>query len=296
MPSESNRGNVFNVGDFECRILFDGARSVGAMTDDPAEKFIFGDAPEEELRRCLSTFGGLSSSTVLPFNYLLVSDGDHHVLVDAGCGDRAENDKHPHEPAGLLTRSLSDAGLTARDVGTVIISHRHWDHFGGVLSGGEVAFPDAEFVMSRREAEHIRGAVKGWALDYLSLIEDRLRLVGDAATICRGMTVRSAPGHTLGMMVVEASSGGETLLYTSDIIIHPAHVEHTDWIPSFEHDARAAAATRARLVEDSYRRNLLLFVPHIPGVLGRVKRSQAGYKWVNAPHEKSLMKESACAS
>ena len=282
MLSGSNN-NMFHVGDFECHILYDGARSVGVMTDGPAERFIFGDAPEDELRRCLSAYGGFSSSTVLPLNYLLVYDGDHYILVDAGCGDRAENEKHPHEPAGLLTKSLSDAGVSARDIDTVIISHRHWDHFGGVSSGGEVAFPNAEFVMSRREVEHIRGEAKGWALEYLSMIEGRLRLVDDAATIGDGITVKPAPGHTPGMVVVEASSGGETLLYTSDVIIHPAHVEHTDWIPSFEYDPEAAAASRKRLVEEAHRRGMLLFIPHIPGVLGRVERSQAGYRWVDAP-------------
>ncbi len=274
---------MFNVGDLECHILYDGARSVGAMTDEPAETFIFGDAPKDELRRCLSAYRGFSSSTVLPFNYLLVNDGDHYTLVDTGCGDRAENDKHPNEPAGLLTGSLSEAGVSVRDIETVIVSHRHWDHFGGVASGGEVAFPNAEFVMSRREAEHIRGVAKGWALDYLSLIEDRLRLVDDVATICNGITVKPAPGHTPGMVVVEVSSSGETLLYTSDIIIHQAHVEHTDWIPSFEYDPMAATASRTRLVEESHRRNTLLFVPHIPSVLGRVEHSQAGYRWVDAP-------------
>jgi len=282
----SGMNKVFNVGDFECHIIYDGARSVGAMTDDPAETFIFGDAPEEELRRCLSAYGGFSSSTVLPFNYLLVNDGDHYILIDAGCGDRAENEKHPHEPAGLLTRSLMDAGMSVEDIDTVVISHRHWDHFGGVSSGGENAFPDAEYVMSMREAEHIQNEAKGWTLDYLNLIEDRLRLVNDTATISKGITVKPAPGHTPGMLVVEASSGGETLLYTSDVIIHPAHVEHADWIPSFEHDPEVAAASRTRLVEESHRRNTLLFVPHIPGVLGRVERSQVGYRWVDVPRSR----------
>ena len=262
--------------------MYDGARSIGAMTDEPAERFIFGDAPEEELRRCLSSHGGFDSSTVLPFNYLLVHDGEHYTLVDAGCGDRAENDKHPDEPAGLLLRSLLEAGVDPRDVDTVIISHRHWDHFGGVISGGEITFPNATFFMSRREAEEIRDVVKGWALDYLNRVEDRLRIIGDKATVGHGITVKSFPGHTPGMIVVEASSDDETLIYASDIIIHPAHVEHTDWIPSFEHDHIAAAASRKKLVEEAHRRNMLLFVPHIPGVLGQVKRFKAGYMWVNA--------------
>jgi glyoxylase-like metal-dependent hydrolase (beta-lactamase superfamily II) len=278
---QSGTNNVFKVGDLECHVLYDGARSVGAMTDEPAETFIFGDAPKDELQRCLSAYGGFSSSTVIPFNYPLVHDGDRYTLVDTGCGDRAEIEKHPDEPAGLLTKSLSDAGVNVKEIDTVIISHGHWDHFGGVSSGGEVAFPNAEFVMSRREVEHIRGVVKGWALDYLSLIEDRLRLVDDVATIGNGITVKPAPGHTPGMLVVEVSSCGETLLYTSDVIIHQAHVEHTDWIPSFEYDPKAATASRTRLVEESHRRNMLLFVPHIPGVLGRVEHSQAGYRWVD---------------
>ncbi len=278
---QSGINNVFNVGDFECHILYDGARSVGAMTDGPAEKFIFGDAPEEELRRCLSVYGGFSSSTVIPFNYLLVNDGKHYTLVDAGCGDRAENEKHLHEPAGLLTKSLSDAGVNVKEIDTVIISHGHWDHFGGVSSGGEVAFPNAEFVMSRREAEYIRGVVQGWPLDYLRMIENKVRLVDGVETMGNGITVVPAPGHTPGIVVVEVSSGGETLLYTSDVIIHQAHVEHTDWIPSFEYDPKVASASRTRLVEESHRRDALLFVPHIPGVLGRVEHSQAGYRWVD---------------
>ena len=280
MASLSN--NVFNVGDLECRILYDGARSVGAMTDGPAEAFIFGDAPKDELGRCLSVYGGFGSSTVIPFNYLLVHDGEGYTLIDAGCGDRAENEKHPDEPAGLLTRSLSDAGLSARYVDTVVISHRHWDHFGGVVSSGEPVYPEAEHVMSRKEAQHIRGEARGWALDYLNAIEDRLTLVDGPTAIGDGVAVRPAPGHTPGMLVAEASSGGESLLYTSDVVIHPAHVEHTDWIPSFEHDPRAAAATRARLVEEAHRRGMLLFVPHISGVLGRVEHGQAGYRWADA--------------
>jgi glyoxylase-like metal-dependent hydrolase (beta-lactamase superfamily II) len=278
---QSGTNNVFNVGDVECHILYDGARSVGTMTDEPAETFIFGDAPKDELQRCLSAYGGFSSSTVIPFNYLLVNDGKHYTLIDAGCGDRAENEKHPYEPAGLLTKSLSDAGVNVNEIDTVIISHGHWDHFGGVSSGGEVAFPNAEFVMSRREAEHIRGVAQGWPLDYLRMIENRVRLVDGVAVIGNGITVKPAPGHTPGMVVVEVSSGGETLLYTSDVIIHQAHIEHTDWIPSFEYDPKAASASRTRLVEDAHRRDALLFVPHIPGVLGRVTHSQAGYRWVD---------------
>jgi len=284
MLSGATSNRVFEIGDLECRVLNDGSRTVGSMTKDSAKKFIFGDAPEADLDACLRPYGGFDSSTVLPFNYLLVSGRDHITLLDAGCGDQAENEKYPDEPAGFLVRSLAEARLSVEDVDTVIISHCHWDHFGGAVVGGEVAFPNAEYLMSEKEANHIRVNVKGWALDYLNLIGDRSRFINDVSEANPGITVKPAPGHTPGIIVVEVTSGGETLLYMSDIIIHQVHVEHTNWIPSFETDHLAAETSRRSLIEEAHRRNLLLFVPHIPTNLGRVelRARDSGYKWIDA--------------
>lgn len=269
------------LGDLICHAVCDGSRSIGSMTKKPAHGFIFGDAPEAEVEEAVRGYGGVDFSTQIPFNYLLVKGGDRATLVDAGCGDQAENGKNPGEPAGLLTESLSRLGFGVEDVGRVIVSHWHWDHFGGAVTGGEATFPRAEYVLSRREADHIEAKAEGWAREYLRVLGDRLRLVGDAAEVCPGITVRTAPGHTPGITVTEVASRGETLLYTSDLILHRAHFEHPTWIPSFETDKAAAQASRRRMIEDALRRGLLLFVPHIAGVFGRVARDGRGYMWVD---------------
>jgi len=251
------------------------------MTSGSPRRFIFGDVPEDEFNDSVRAHGGFDSSTVLPFNYLLIEGYGHITLLDTGCGDMAENDRHPNEPAGLLLNSLAEVGFSVSDVDTVIISHCHWDHFGGAVFGGEAAFPNAEYVMSLKEAEHIRANVKDWALNYLNIIRDRARFVVDTTEVRPGITVNLAPGHTPGIIVAEASSGSETLLYASDIIIHKAHINHVDWIPEFETDRAAAIDSRRKLIEESYRRGIHLFVPHIPGALGRVIRDPTDYKWVN---------------
>ena len=270
----------FKLGDFTCRVLYDGSRSIGSMTKGSARRFIFGDAPESEVEAALKSYGGVNSSTQIPFNYILVENGGHVTLLDVGCGDQAENDKNSDEPAGLLLNSLGEAGFNVDDVDTVVVSHGHWDHFGGAVTAGKATFPNAEYVMSVREAEYINFKAEGWATEYLRVLGDGLKLIPDVAEVVHGVTVRTSPGHSPGIAVTELSSGDETLLYTSDIILHPVHVKHTDWIPSFETDKVAAAAGRARLVEDAYRRRLLLFVPHILGVLGRVKKEKTSYGWV----------------
>ena len=281
MPSVSPQVKKFSLGDFDCYIVYDGFRSIGSMTSGSAKKFIFGDAPEEELHRELVNYGGLDSSTIIQFNFLLINNCGNCTLVDTGCGERAENLKHQLEPAGLLNKSLNKAGIRADDIDRVIISHSHWDHFGGAVTKGEATYPNAEYIMNKIEADYIRDKNDTWAQNYLNILEDKLVYLEGDQKLDQGILVKSAPGHTPGMTIVEVSSGYETLLYTSDIIIHPAHVTHTNWIPSFEDDRIAATATRSKLVEDAYRRGLLLFVPHIYGVLGRISYSQSKFMWID---------------
>jgi glyoxylase-like metal-dependent hydrolase (beta-lactamase superfamily II) len=250
------------------------------MTKDPVRKFIFGDAPEAEVEAALKSYGGISPGTQIQFNYLLAERDEYATLIDTGCGDQAENEKNPNETAGLLVASLEEAGFDVSDVNTVIISHCHWDHFGGAVTGGKPTFPKAEYMMSAREAEHIRKKPEGWASKYMRVLGDRLKLLPDITEAGPGVIVRVSPGHTPGITLTELSSGGEILVYTSDLIIHQAHIEHLEWIPSFETDKKAASVSRTMLVEDAHKQGLTLFVPHIPSVLGKIGRGKSGYYWI----------------
>jgi glyoxylase-like metal-dependent hydrolase (beta-lactamase superfamily II) len=271
----------FRLGDFTCYTLRDGSRSIGSMTGGSARRFLFGDAPDAEVEDALRPHGGIGLDSQIPFNYLLAEKEGHATLIDTGCGDQAENEKNPDEPAGLLVRSLNEAGFVVEDIDTVVVSHGHWDHFGGAVTGGKPTFPKAEYLMSEKEIVHIGAKGDVWAKEYPRALGGRLRQTPDQEKVGEGVSVRVTPGHTPGIIITELSSQGETLLYTSDIIIHQAHVEHLDWIPSFETDKVAAAAGRRNLIEDAYARKLLLFVPHIPNVLGRIGKSRSGYEWVD---------------
>ncbi len=81
-------------------------------------------------------------------------------------------------PAELLHTQLAGLGLTAADIGTVIVSHYHGDHIAGLRD-----FPHARFIALRADTEHFTALVgKRWRatlgghlpallpLDYLSRI------------------------------------------------------------------------------------------------------------------------------
>jgi len=271
----------FKLGDFECRIINDGARSIGEMTKQPPKKFFFGDAKPAELETDLKQYGGLEATTKCIFNYLLVKGDTEFTLLDAGCGDQSENEKHPQEPAGKLIENLAKSEIKREDIERVIISHCHWDHFGGICLDGELAFPNASYVMSSAEANYIKNTVKGWALDYLKMIEHKTFFIEDSADIIPGISVIRSPGHTPGLTTVVVSSKAGSLLYTSDVIIHPLHIEHPDWSPSFETDRAMAALSRRKIIDSSYKINRLLHAPHMPSPgLGKIIRIPEGYRWL----------------
>ncbi len=274
----------FRLGGLECLVVSDGSRSIGGMTRESPRTFIFGDAPQAELDTSLKPYGGFGGAYVLPFNYLAVGGATGWTLIDAGCGAQAENEKNPREPAGLLRENLVKAGVGPEDVVLVILSHCHWDHFGGAVEDGKPAYPNARYVMSTEEAAYIRNKVKGWALNYLRAIEPKMKVVEDAVEVTPGISVHLAPGHTPGLLTVSVCSEGDSLLYLSDLVIHPVHVEHPDWCPSFETNRAAAAASRRKAIQGAFKLNQRVHAPHVesPG-LGRIEREASGYRWVNEP-------------
>src|SRR4030042_3818003 len=79
---------------------------------------------------------------------LFVKAGKHSILIDTGWGTRLQVN------TGKLVHVLEAEGIKRREIGTVINSHGHPDHIGGNTDAGlKPAFPNARYIMCRREWE-----------------------------------------------------------------------------------------------------------------------------------------------
>jgi glyoxylase-like metal-dependent hydrolase (beta-lactamase superfamily II) len=144
----------------------------------------------------------------------------------------------------------------------VINTHLHWDHASGntVLdpSGGVArpAFPRATYYTRRAEWEHAherhpRDSVSYIDSNYDPLVESGAMVLLDAdCEIAPGIHVSAAPGHNRDMMVVTASSGGETFCFFSDLVPTVHHLTPT-WVPAFDLFPLETFATRTRLLEQA---------------------------------------------
>jgi len=81
--------------------------------------------------------------------FLITGAGRKPVLVDTGYGALA-----PVETMGRLGSALATTGVKPEDVETVLITHLHPDHCGGLAADGKAVYPNAEIVVHADEAAH----------------------------------------------------------------------------------------------------------------------------------------------
>lgn len=148
------------------------------------------------------------------------------VVLDAGFVDQAYGAKWGVTDFTDLAGALGEIGVKAEDVDLVTLGHLHWDH-----AGGTSRFPNARFVVQRRELEFAAVDVPGNpfvangfrmedVIDVLKLKWDgRLDVVeGDAEGWQDGIDLYLTPGHTAGTMTVCLATLKGRVCYTSDAV------------------------------------------------------------------------------
>jgi len=273
MTSESVR---FRVGDFSCVSLPD---VIETLREEDIENMFNTDA-----ERMLAAFQALTEPLTFCRNILLVDTGDKRVLIDTGMGQ-----SDPNDPGHLLDQ-LQAEGITPESIDTVVITHYHQDHIGGLLDHvGNPIFPKARLVVPSQEhdywmREDILAGVD--APDAARLRQtfaayaERLTLMDDTADIEPGIHYVPAPGHSPGHRAVHIESKDARLLHIVDTIHMPIQLNALDAAPFDWQQPNIAIATRRALLARAESENLLLMAYHFPFPgLGCVQRRDGLLVW-----------------
>ena len=245
------------VGEFDCVILQDKIDSVSLQVA----------FPEVDVAD-LAHAGIAGEDFPFPYVCLYVDTGAHNVLIDTGNGAAR---------GGRVAANLNAAGIRPDEIDTIVLTHAHSDHYGGLLdSEGNRQYPNAEVVMARGEWEYYSSAdyleslkSENSALhDYLvrSLLElkPHIRLVDEGQQVVPGIRVVAAPGHTAHHIALEVQSADETLLNIGDAWIHPMSVEHPEWRFFRDADNNVAIQTRHALAQKAANGNTMVLGYHFP--------------------------------
>lgn len=230
---------------------------------------------------------GITAPGDIHINTYLIRGRGRTILVDSGTGGA-------NNIGGELKENLRAAGVRAEEIDTVLLTHGHPDHIGGLLDDDErPVYENAHLYLHPKEVAYwqddnelrkvnerrqqnfarMRRTLKAYA--------GRLHLLDDSDVLL-GIRPVWLPGHTPGHTGFRIDAGDQTLLIWGDIVHYP-HIQTARPAVSIEFDCdpRQAEETRKTILMQAVQGNWLIGGMHFgkPG-FAQVQPVGDGYQIV----------------
>jgi len=283
------------LGQFEITALYDGAIELDTK--------LLRHAKATDLDRLLARMFVANPKMQTAVNGYLINTGTHLALVDAGAA------KLFGPSLGYMLENLRAAGYTPDQVDTVVITHLHPDHIGGLNDGnGQPLFPKATIWVDQADhdywlSEKIAAAAPAESQPFFKMARDtaapyqaggRWQTFTAGKVLVPGIQAVKANGHTPGHTAYAVTSAGQQLLIWGDLVhAHAVQFARPGVSIEFDVDQKQAIATRKKIMAEMAASKTLVAGMHLPFPgIGHVRAEGKGsYAWV--PIEYSPMPKPA---
>jgi glyoxylase-like metal-dependent hydrolase (beta-lactamase superfamily II) len=214
--------------------------------------------------------------------WLLKGNNGKRVLVDSGFHQQKFVDQWKVQAFRSPGDAVAAAGVEAREITDIIITHVHWDHAGGVdlFPAATVWIQRDEYTYYTGEAWQARNTHGGIDPTHMAVLlelntKGRLRFVnGDDQEVLPGIRCYTGGRHTYASQYVGVRTAGGTAIITSDNMYLYENLERR--VPIAQ-TLDAASNLRAQDRIRTLAADLSLIVPgHDPAVFERYPRVADG--------------------
>jgi glyoxylase-like metal-dependent hydrolase (beta-lactamase superfamily II) len=276
----------FVLGEAEVTTIQDGTH-----TREPINPPFSMDKSEAEITSIAAANHLPSNGFENSYTPTIITVGDQVVLFDTGFGAMGRDGN-----AGNLRRRLGQAGYAPEDIDVVAFTHCHPDHIAGVMEDGAPTYPNARYVIGRREYDAWNDGSKipkqrqqnrEMFLKLIPPLAEKMTFLEDGYSVVPGLTAEAAFGHSLGHMMYRLESGGKSLLVWGDITNHYVFsLQYPESPVGFDDDKDMAIATRKRVLDMVATDGLLVSGHHMPfPSIGHVERHGDSYRWTPASYQ-----------
>lgn len=209
----------------------------------------------------------------------LLQVGGKRILIDTCVGNHKSRPARPkwHLMETKYLERLKAAGVDPDQIDMVMCTHLHVDHVGWNtrLENGKwvPTFKNAKYVWSRADYDHYlkldsdpkTGPINAGSFrdSVLPVAEAGLmQMVDGAAQLDEYLSVRPAPGHTPGTIVINFESKGEKALFCGDVLHHALQVYRPEWNSFACAEAVGARKSRREALEHCAGSGALLMPCH----------------------------------
>ncbi|MFH1029128.1 MAG: MBL fold metallo-hydrolase [Pseudomonadota bacterium] len=271
------------LGQFEVTALYDGAIQLDTK--------LLHNTPTE-LNKLLARMFVAPPRMQTAVNAFLINTGKNLVLVDAGAA------KLIGPSLGFVLQNMRAAGYDPAQVDTVIITHLHRDHIGGLAdASGQPVFPKARIFVSKEDndfwlsqkiadasPEKMQPSFKA-ARDTAAPYQKggQWQTFSEGSVLVPGIKAVKANGHTPGHTAFSVESEGQKLLIWGDIVhAHAVQFARPDVSIEFDIDEKQAIATRKGIFKTMAITKSLVAGMHLPFPgIGHVRwDGKESYSWV----------------
>ncbi len=272
------------LGQFEVTALFDGAFDVDIG--------IMSNATEAELHLILERNYVDGNKVQTATNVYLVNTGKNLVLVDAGYG------AFSGPKMGKTLENLKAAGYAPEQVDTILLTHMHGDHVGGLVDAeGKMVFPNAKVYANQMESDFWLSEKN--AIEANDALKKRFKIAESSAAPYRaagkwhtfrhkdevvpGIKAISALGHTPGHTLFRVTSGDARLFILGDIVVSPTiQFARPDVALEFDMDPDQSVLTRYKVFNLAAKYRWMVTASHLPYPgIGQVRSNGDGtYGWI----------------
>ncbi len=171
----------------------------------------------------------------LQTNCLLLTNGEHRVLVETGYGGKwagREIDQFNMEERAILD-ALREENIDPAQLTHVIVTHLHFDHAGGLThldsNGSPISsFPNASIISQKTEWDDALAnkstMTKTYLRSHLDPVSEQMQLVDGESEILPGLSVWPMAGHTWGQQAVRFSDADGIICFPGDVMPTANHV------------------------------------------------------------------------